>query len=119
MLICTELQIHAAVVVAHYIRQRLEAAIVIEPTLLVKVKPRKRRRTIALDRRPAGLEIIDADFRRRVSVPARLGVQRWRMTVAAPGLADEQCITAGGRVVQRNERRFRRRNRKLVKMQCC
>src|ERR1700680_2771657 len=74
-LIPAELQTHATVIVVHHIAQSLEAAIVIEPALLVRKKPRERRRAIALIGRPASLEVIHADFRGRVSIPTRLGIQ--------------------------------------------
>src|ERR1051326_5405020 len=74
----------ARVVVIHHIQQRREAPVVIVPTLIRRThKPTvltnedagQVHRLVNIIRSAISLETIDANFRRRVQVPARLGPQ--------------------------------------------
>src|SRR4029079_11992255 len=60
-------------VVIDDVEQSCKPTIVIKATGLVGPEPPERRRAVAFVRRTFRLEIVDADFRRRVHVPARFG----------------------------------------------
>src|SRR5690349_664508 len=58
-----------SIVMIDHGEQRRGPAIVKEPALLVSEDPRERRCTVAVVRRPFGLEIIDANVFRRMQIP--------------------------------------------------
>src|SRR5258708_5384831 len=76
LLSVAEAQLEERVVMGHHIEQRREAAVVIEPALLMCPEPRQPRRAVHVRRRPVRLEGVDADLVGRVQVVDRLGEER-------------------------------------------
>src|SRR4051794_41691147 len=69
------MQPEVPVVVVDDIAQGGEAAVVVVAPLAVRPEPLERRGAVVAVRRAVGLEGVDADLRRCVAVPARLGVE--------------------------------------------
>src|SRR5689334_17291344 len=98
--------------------QRREPAVVIEAALRVGPEPAQRCGTVSLIGRARSLELVDADLRAGVHVPAGLGEERRHVTTAALGSAVEQGFTVfGSGTVVAAARRRGYRQRELVDMQ--
>src|ERR1051325_1053593 len=111
-----------SVVVVHNIKQRREAPVVIiaslvcgthEQTILTHKDPRKIHSLVNTVRRAIRFETVDADLRRGVQVPTRLGPKRLDVTIVAPRFTAKEFIAAFSRLdVEVNPRlRSWRRNR--------
>src|SRR5437763_2870223 len=97
LLLVAEAQLEECVVMGHHIEQRREAAVVIEPALLMRPEPRQWRGAVHVRRRAVRLERVDADLGGRVQVVARLGEERRHVAARAPRLAVEQRLAAARR----------------------
>src|SRR4051812_24973940 len=90
----------------------------VEAALLVSEQPAEWGRAVPFIGRAIRLEVVDADVRPRMHVPARLRPERFDVAVVALRLAAEQLVSSLRRLCEGNvlERRFRCRQRQLVKM---
>jgi len=61
------------------IQERGKTTIVVEATLLVCPQSQQWRSAIALVRRTAGLEIVNANLGGGMRIQTRLGIERWYM----------------------------------------
>src|SRR5262249_45663628 len=107
-----------AVVVLDDVRQRGEAAVVVEAALLVCPQARQRRGAVAMVGIARGLEVVDADLRGGVRVPAGLRVERRGAGGGAAGLAREELAAASRRArIEAAGRRARGGDGELVEVQ--
>src|SRR5262249_12307728 len=85
-----ELEREGAVVVLDDVRQRGEAAVVVEAALLVGPQAGQGRGAVAMVGIARGLEVVDADLRGGMRVPAGLRVERRDVAARALRLAREE-----------------------------
>src|SRR5205823_14471295 len=84
-------------VVVDHVEQRGETAVVEEAALAVREESLQRRGAVLLVGRALRLELIDADLRSGMHVPAGLREQRLHVAVAAFRLAVEKVVAGRGR----------------------
>jgi len=96
-LLAAQAEPEEVVVVFDHVGKRREAAVVVETTLLVRPEASKRRSAVAPVGGAVGLEIVDADFLRRVQVPAGLRKDRRDVALRAPACPAEDDTPTFGR----------------------
>src|SRR5690242_17689029 len=108
---------HARVVVIDDVVQRGEAAVVIKAAFEMCEEIPNRRSAVASVGCAVGLEVVNANFRGGMQIPAGIGPERLDVAVVALGLATEQSVAAGGRRgIEAAGRRLRRWNCQLVEL---
>src|SRR5215469_7792523 len=97
------MQIKPVVVTIDHIQQSLEATVVVEPALVLRLheqpffaheNSRQIRGSVRTARRTFGLEVIDLHLRGGVLIPSGLSPQRLAMATIAVGLTAEQLVAA-------------------------
>src|SRR5262245_14210841 len=89
----------------------------VEATLKVGEQFTNWRRSIAKIWRAVGLETVDADFSRRVQIPARIGPKRFHVAVVALGFAAKELVApVRRRLVETTWRWLRRRDGELIEL---
>ncbi len=76
----------------NHVSKCYKAAIVIEAALLMSPETFQRRRSVSSIWGAIRLKVINADFGRRMHVPAGFTEQRWYVTRRARGFAFEYCL---------------------------
>src|SRR5688572_30221817 len=84
------------IIVIYDVPKRGETTVVVKAAFRTCEQPIQRRRPVALVRRTVGLEVINANFGRRVHVPAWLGEERGHVAGRTPRLPIEYGYATGG-----------------------
>ena len=101
----------------HHTCQSRKSSVVIKPALQMRKQFTDRRSPVTVIRCPVRLKAVNADFRRLVQVPSRIGPEWFDVTVIALSLAAEKLVTSfGGGLVETTGRRLFGRNRQLVEL---
>src|SRR5207247_4261317 len=117
LLLSSQTQCEASVVVIDHIQQRRKATIVKEAALLVRPQSFQRRCAVPPVRTAIRLKIINAKLCCCMQVPPWFGVNRIHVTVVASRLPFKQLVASVcSGLVKAAGRRFRRGNRKLIKV---
>ena len=116
---CIEPQVEALVIVIDDLQQRLEAAVMKESTCLVGPEAVQWGGPVTLIGSPVGLEGINADLVPRMQIPSRFACYGLDMAACTRGLVCKESLPPlRGFGIETPWRRFWRRNRELIKMQC-